>query len=247
MRDMLNGAAAAALLFGVLQATGAMAASSGEMLFWRKAQESGAVSDYREYLRRFPAGDFAALARDRIEGGVDTLERQASPSTPEDEEALDLDPAMRAAVQDGLTQRGFTIGASTGEFDTATRNAIRGWQAQNDLPSTGFISAEQYDEITTAPLSGSIPIDEPMTARIDSSTSEAERAAREARLDYGVAELREIEGRLARAGFDPGPIDGVIDPTTRGAIAAYRQARGFAVNGYLDRPVIDALVRETKG
>lgn len=245
MKIMLTGAAAAALLIGAMQATGATAASSAEMLFWRKAQESGAISDYNEYLRRFPAGDFAALARSKVEAGENTAARHVSPSTAADEKALGLSAAMRAAVQDGLTRRGFVIGASTGVFDEATRNAIRGWQKQNDLPSTGFLNGEQYDVITTAPLSGSIPVGKPMTARIDSATSETERAAREAGLDYGVAEFREIERRLAEAGFNPGPIDGVIDPATRAAIAAYRQARGFTVNGYLDRPMIEALVRDT--
>lgn len=246
MKTVLNGAAMAALLIGAMQAGGAIAASSGEMVFWRKAQETGAISDYREYLRRFPAGDYAALARARIDGDGAPAMRAATPSTEADEKALDLSAAMRAAVQDGLSRRGFAIGASTGAFDEETRAAIRDWQMRRGLAPTGFLSAEQYDELTTAPLSGSIPTDEPMTGRIDSASTETEQAVQEARLDYGVEEIRGVEERLAGAGFDPGRIDGVIDARTRAAIAAYRRSRGFTVSDYLSRPVVDALMREPR-
>ena len=37
----------------------------------------------------------------------------------------------------------------------------------------------------------------------------------------GKTEIRELEGLLAGLGFDPGPVDGVLDAKTRTAIKGY--------------------------
>ena len=40
-------------------------------------------------------------------------------------------------------------------------------------------------------------------------------------------EIRELQGKLKAAGFDPGPIDGVVGPQTRGALRTYAQSRSL--------------------
>ena len=54
------------------------------------------------------------------------------------------------------------------------------------------------------------------------------------------------EQNLRGLGFATGPIDGDLDDRTRGAIAGFQAARGLADTGYLDRPTIVTLVRETE-
>ena len=50
-----------------------------------------------------------------------------------------------------------------------------------------------------------------------------------------------VQGELARRGYDPGAVDGVIGPQTRNAIAQFQNDRGLAVTGRIDRALINAL------
>lgn len=44
-------------------------------------------------------------------------------------------------------------------------------------------------------------------------------------------QVREVQGRLAALGYDPGPADGVAGPRTRGAIRAFQADHGLPVTG----------------
>ncbi len=44
-------------------------------------------------------------------------------------------------------------------------------------------------------------------------------------------EIRELEDLLARLGFDPGPVDGVLDEQTRTAIKGYQDLAALPVTG----------------
>jgi hypothetical protein len=50
-----------------------------------------------------------------------------------------------------------------------------------------------------------------------------------------------VQSRLARNGYDPGPIDGAIGPQTRSAIEAFQADHGLPVTGRIDDPLINAL------
>lgn len=242
-------AAAIAALALCLAAT-AEAASENERLIWRKAEAANLASGYEDYLRRFPGGDFVPFARARLSawsGGPVT----AAPLVVEDpaaaEAALDLGPAERMAAQEGLAARGFYAGPIDGLFGPPFRDALRAWQIRAGERATGHLTGRQYDELTTAPLSGALDARGAMTQRLDLAEDDAARAAREAALGYEAPELAEIEARLARLGFDPGPADGAIDAAARAAVRAYRQVRGFTPHGFLDRPMVDRLFRDGAG
>ena len=47
----------------------------------------------------------------------------------------------------------------------------------------------------------------------------------------GKNEIRELEGFLADLGFDPGPVDGVLDEQTRTAIKGYQDLAALPVTG----------------
>jgi hypothetical protein len=50
-----------------------------------------------------------------------------------------------------------------------------------------------------------------------------------------------VQDRLARRGYDPGPIDGVVGGQTRDAIAEFQNDHGLPVTGDIDRPLLRAL------
>jgi N-acetylmuramoyl-L-alanine amidase len=50
-----------------------------------------------------------------------------------------------------------------------------------------------------------------------------------------------VQSELARLGYNPGVIDGVLGPQTRNAIAQFQSDRRLAVTGRIDRPLLDAL------
>jgi hypothetical protein len=54
-------------------------------------------------------------------------------------------------------------------------------------------------------------------------------------------EVREIQTRLQGFGFSPGPIDGAAGPKTQEAAMRYRQSRGVADTGTVDRQLLEAL------
>jgi hypothetical protein len=51
----------------------------------------------------------------------------------------------------------------------------------------------------------------------------------------------QVQARLAREGYDPGPIDGIIGPQTRDAIAAFQSDHGLPVTGRIENSLVNAL------
>lgn len=56
-----------------------------------------------------------------------------------------------------------------------------------------------------------------------------------------LAERREVQERLTRAGYDTAGIDGKIGPATRRAIRAYQHAAGLPVDGYASISLLERL------
>ncbi len=56
--------------------------------------------------------------------------------------------------------------------------------------------------------------------------------------------VRRVQERLAAAGFDPGPADGVAGPRTRAALRAFQEARGLDPTGEPDGPTLGELGAE---
>ena len=62
---------------------------------------------------------------------------------------LNLSREQRRAVQAGLTRRGFDTRGVDGSFGRGTRNAIAAWQQANDLTATGYLTANQFERLTS--------------------------------------------------------------------------------------------------
>jgi len=56
-----------------------------------------------------------------------------------------------------------------------------------------------------------------------------------------AAKLKDIQRALAAAGFDPGPIDGVIRAQTMQAVNAYQVSKGLPVDAYLNVATVKSL------
>jgi N-acetylmuramoyl-L-alanine amidase len=50
-----------------------------------------------------------------------------------------------------------------------------------------------------------------------------------------------VQEELARAGYYDGPIDGVLGPMTREAIAAFQADNGLAITSAIDEPTLATL------
>ena len=57
--------------------------------------------------------------------------------------------------------------------------------------------------------------------------------------DWRAAQVQEL---LKEVGFNPGPIDGILGPRTRGALSRYQASRGLPATGALDEATRQALL-----
>jgi peptidoglycan hydrolase-like protein with peptidoglycan-binding domain len=57
-----------------------------------------------------------------------------------------------------------------------------------------------------------------------------------------AADRRQIQTALHRLGYDPGPVDGVFGPQTRGAIRHYQQSIGAEQTGIITADQAGRLV-----
>jgi hypothetical protein len=71
--------------------------------------------------------------------------------------------------------------------------------------------------------------------------STAEPAAPAAPVPLRGEEVREVQRRLQGFGFNPGPPDGVAGRMTAAAVINYRQSRGQARSGDIDRDLLEQL------
>ena len=53
---------------------------------------------------------------------------------------------------------------------------------------------------------------------------------------------RELQEALARLGYDPGGLDGVVGPNTRSAIRDFQSANGFEPDGYAGLALYNAVM-----
>jgi peptidoglycan hydrolase-like protein with peptidoglycan-binding domain len=55
------------------------------------------------------------------------------------------------------------------------------------------------------------------------------------------AKIQEIQRALKAAGFDPGPINGVLRAQTMNAVNGYQQSKGLPVDGFLNLETVKSL------
>ncbi|MEO0485498.1 MAG: peptidoglycan-binding protein [Pseudomonadota bacterium] len=180
---------------------GTLSADAEEELYWQLAQDMGTSDALRAYLRRYPAGLFAADA----ERTLDAYRADPALQAEALERNLGLDRAARRAVQADLTVLGFDTRGVDGILGRGSRAALSAWQGSRGFVETGYLTANQL-----AALSG-----------------EAEtRRAEERRADSAYWARTGINGseRGLRAYLDRYP-DGIHAANARRSLAEFEDAR----------------------
>ncbi|MBX3502359.1 MAG: caspase family protein [Alphaproteobacteria bacterium] len=134
-----------------------------ELAFWQSADKSGAAKDYEEYLKRYPNGQFAGMAKNRLEAlknkpdaprtaaadqGQQGRSVDAAAASKNADEATELAIGLTANDRTGIQRRlllaGFNPNGVDGAFGPGTRRAITGWQTSRGFQPTGYLNRDQY-------------------------------------------------------------------------------------------------------
>lgn len=131
-------------------------------------------------------------------------------------QATDNQADMIAAIQSELRQRDYRIPTVSGEMNDATREAIRAYERDRGFLVTGRATSELLQDL-----------------RADSSRSD--------RGDLTSNDIAAIQQGLNDRGYDAGPADGVIGPSTRTAIRTYQSDAGMDPTGRVSAELLTRL------
>lgn len=108
---------------------------------WELAQEDNTVESYTWFLEQFPNGEFADVARARIEDlERNSAEAEAARRFSGTENAVAGSTAARLLIERRLTDFKLKPGPIDGEFTSETRRAIRRFQKARGLEVTGYVN-----------------------------------------------------------------------------------------------------------
>ncbi|MBF0217087.1 MAG: peptidoglycan-binding protein [Candidatus Omnitrophica bacterium] len=136
------------------------------------------------------------------------------------------------AVERALKADGFSPGNVDGAIDLGTRNAIREFQKANGLKVTGFVNRRTLGELdkvlSRKPFSEGKKVEKKEEKPVPLPAKRADR-------------VKNAQEALKKAGFEPGPIDGVLGPKTVKALKAFQKANGLVPDGKLGDKTWGAL------
>jgi peptidoglycan hydrolase-like protein with peptidoglycan-binding domain len=118
-------------------------------------------------------------------------------------------PLVRA-LQIQLSRGGYRPGSIDGLYGPRTQASVAAFQGSHGLVIDGIAGSRTLGELTAR-----TPVLYPGAG---ASTG-------------GVAPVRTLQRRLARARYSPGPIDGIFGPATEQAVRRYQAAHGLPANG----------------
>jgi peptidoglycan hydrolase-like protein with peptidoglycan-binding domain len=111
-------------------------ARAEERLFWDEVRQDGSIEAYELYLQRYPSGAFAGDAQ----ASLAELQSQTNTSQLAATENQVLgNPVLRLLAERRWADLGLEPGRVDGQFDDATRRAIRRFQRARDIEATGFV------------------------------------------------------------------------------------------------------------
>ena len=108
---------------------------------WDEAVQENTARAYRDYLELSPSGAFRDEAETRITA-LEQAEREAAEisAAEREEQALNLSPQTRRAIEARLQRLELRPGKVDGVFDNKTRRAIRRYQSARNMPETGYLN-----------------------------------------------------------------------------------------------------------
>ncbi|MCH2094654.1 MAG: peptidoglycan-binding protein [Rhodobacteraceae bacterium] len=115
-------------------------AQRAEREAWDRARTANSIAGYERYLSRYPRGNFAETARQRIKALKDEIaQRERFRAAAAAEKSIISGGAMALIVETRLAQLGYQPGNVDGVFDEKTRRAIRQYQRAVKIDPTGYI------------------------------------------------------------------------------------------------------------
>lgn len=132
------------------------------------------------------------------------------------------------AVQEQLAAKGYDPGPVDGIHGLQTRAAVMAFQDDNALPVTGEVSEQLLKRIL-----------------FGGGESPDEAGADVAVPEETAALIRAVQEILAKMGYDPGPVDGIMGTGTRAAIRSFEEQQELEVRGRISGRFLQALARVT--
>lgn len=132
------------------------------------------------------------------------------------------------AIQKQLASKGYDPGPADGLHGSLTRAAILAFQHDNGLPVTGVASDALLKQIIFGAGQAKHPSGSP--AEIPEETTEL---------------IKAVQQILAKMGYDPGPVDGIMGAGTGRAIRDFERQQKLPVTGRVSGKLLKELVRVT--
>ena len=125
-------------------------AQAADEAAWDTAQQTDTAASYVQYLEAFPEGAFSEPAAARLAELTEAAPDEDAVSEDEAREAeaaLGLGMLARSLVETQLQAQGFSPGRIDGQFDGATREAVRSYQEARGLPVTGYVNRDTLNRM----------------------------------------------------------------------------------------------------
>jgi peptidoglycan hydrolase-like protein with peptidoglycan-binding domain len=164
---------------------------------------------------------------------------------PTPDSAASLTPDEIRDLQGRLEAAGFNPGAIDGVIGRQTRSAVREYAGARALPNADAtrellvrLKAEAPASVSSTSVSSPPVSSPPVPQQFDKPTPDSAAS-------LTPDEIRDLQGRLEAAGFNPGAIDGVIGRQTRSAVREYAEAQGIP-NAAATRDLLSRLRTEAR-
>lgn len=129
-------------------------------------------------------------------------------------------------IQRRLTSLGFpSVGDEPGVFGPATLRAVRSFQQQRHLTADGIVGDDTWRSL------------------VEAGYRLGDRLLYPTRPMLRGDDVRDLQGRLNRLGFDAGHEDAVLGPQTAAAIREFQLNAGLTVDGIAGRETVEVLRR----
>ena len=156
-----------------------------------------------------------------------------------------LTPDEIRELQGKLKAAGFNPGSIDGTIGRQTRSAIRQYAEARALPNADAtrellvrLKAEAPAPVSSASVSSPSVSPPPVWQQLDKPTPDSAAP-------LTPDEIRDLQGRLGAAGFNPGAIDGVMGRQTQSAVREYAEAQGIP-NAEATRDLLSRLRTEAR-
>ena len=189
------------------------------------AQTANTPTAYRNYLTRFPKGQFRVTAEQALARLGAPVDGSAA-SAMQAEARLGITFAQRVTLQRELTQLGYRTYGADGVWGRNTRTAIATWQRDKGDKVTGYVTVAQLRVLVT----GGTVVTPPDNGTPSGSGTALEV---EAALRLTRTQRTEIQRQLSSLGYSSGVADGLWGSRTRAAITAWQRANKRMQTGYV--------------